>query len=252
MKSILRACKMHLRPHTIYLIVDAMDESACTDRADIIQFLHELSAPAFDNGGCVVNIFLASRPINEIQFSNWPGRRVISLQEMNRGDIERYTHTLLQNEDFNSVNPEVKEEIEKYILTFSDGVFIWVYLVLKELAEEAMNGSRRSTLISFLKSLPKSLESLYDCMLQRLARNKGQARMNGNQILQFCLFSGRAMALVDLKHALGIPGLAEDKEPNYKLWTSEIPGDIRKMLTHCVGGFVDVKASTYNPILYRS
>ncbi|KAH0603286.1 uncharacterized protein H6S33_007608 [Morchella sextelata] len=52
------------------------------------------------------------------------------------------------------------------------------------------------------------------------------------------------MALVDLKHALGIPGLAEDKEPNYKLWTSEIPGDIRKMLTHCVGDFVDVKAST--------
>ncbi|RPB12639.1 hypothetical protein P167DRAFT_150293 [Morchella conica CCBAS932] len=244
MKDILRACKTHLRPRMIYLIIDAMDESACTDRTDIVQFLHVLSAPALNNRECMVYIFLASRPINELQSSNWSERQVIRLQEKNRGDIERYTHNLLQNKDFTSVNSEVKQEIEGYILKFSDGVFIWVCLVLKELAEEVMNDSRRSTLISFLESLPKSLESLYECMLQRLTRNKGQARIDGKRILQFCLFSGRAMALVDLKHALAIPGLAEDEEPDYKVWMSEIPGDISKTLTHCVGGFVDVKAST--------
>ncbi|KAI5838329.1 hypothetical protein DFP73DRAFT_485995, partial [Morchella snyderi] len=244
MKSILLACKTHLRPRTMYLIIDAMDESACTDRVDIVKFLHELSAPALNKDGCMVNIFLASRPINELQSSNWPGRQVILLQDMNRDDIRRYTHCLLQNQDFDSVNPEVKKEIEDYILTFSDGVFIWVYLVLKELVEEVMNDSRRSTLMPFLESLPRSLESLYECMLQRLARNKGRTRIDGKIILEFCLFSGRAMALVDLEHALAITGLAESKEQDYKLWMSEIPGDIRKTLTTCVGGFVDVKADT--------
>lgn len=244
MKNILRAYKTHSRPRTIYLIIDAMDESACTDRADIVQFLHGLSAPASaSDSGCTVNIFLASRPINQLEVSNCFGRQSILLERMNRGDIEKYTNDLLQNEDFNSVIPEVKKEIEEYILDFSDGVFIWVYLVLKELAEEVMNGSRRSTLISFLKSLPKSLESLYECMLQRLARNKERPRADGKRILQFCLFAGLAMSLVDLEHALAIPGLAEDREPDSKFWTSEIPGDIRKMLTHCIGGFVDIKAS---------
>ncbi|KAI5843126.1 hypothetical protein DFP73DRAFT_467841, partial [Morchella snyderi] len=245
MKDILRACKWHPRRRNIYLIIDAMDESICTDRADIVRFLHELSAPKCSVAvtGCIIKVFLASRPINEFQLSRRPWRRELLLQEINRADIETYTRSLLDDEEFNCIAAETKQEILHYILTFSAGVFLWVSLVLKALAEYAMNGMRRSEIMMFLKSLPKDLGTLYEHMLNQLASNKLEVKIDGKRTLQFCLFSHRAIELHELEHALAVLGLPEGDGIDFLSWIAHIPLAIRRYLTHCVGGFVDIKES---------
>ena len=97
LKAVLRACLKHPLKQSIFLIIDAMDESDAKDRADIVDFLRELSTPS--DKGCDVKVFLASRPMNEIQHVSIPADQRIRLQDKNRKDIGTYTHDLLQKKD---------------------------------------------------------------------------------------------------------------------------------------------------------
>ncbi|RPB12649.1 hypothetical protein P167DRAFT_150611 [Morchella conica CCBAS932] len=243
LKEALRACRRHVLSRSLFLIVDAMDESENTDRTDIIQFFQKLTERTDGSDGkCLVKVFLTSRPINELHPSGLNGVYRIVLQERNKKDIESYTDAFLQNSVFDSVGG-AKPALKEYIMEHADGVFLWVHLVAKELVQYAMKGSRQGKLLKFLKSLPKSLEDFYQRMLEGLDSDDPDDLVDGKRILQFCLFSHRAMELHELEHALAMPGLPKDPEPEVASWEIEKPTSIRRLLTQCTGGFVDIQES---------
>lgn len=242
LKDILVACGKHPLKRTVYLIVDALDESVETDRRNIVRLLQELSDSKHSR--CVVKIFLASRPINELhhELMDTNSLKRIRLQEKNREDIERYTDTFLGDRVFQRAQG-FRERAKVYILQHADGVFLWVALIRKDLERFANHGRNVNQLMAYLKELPKELESYYIRMLEGLLSNnchKDDIR-DGRRILYFCLFSHRAVELVELCDALAIPDQILDTEPDVSSWEEEKPTDIRNLVTQCAGNFVEIR-----------
>ena len=123
LKRVLGACLNHPLERSIFLIIDAMDESDDRDRADIVNFLQEVSTPAEPTDKRrIVKIFLSSRPINEIHPVYISADQRIRLQEKNGGDIEKYTHNLLKKPIFSHYS-NARGEIEDYIISMQTGFF---------------------------------------------------------------------------------------------------------------------------------
>ena len=239
--AVLRACLEHPLERNIFLIIDAMDESDDCDREDIVRLLWRLLSPT--SGRCVVKVLLASRPINEIRHVDIPVHQRIRLQEKNREDIEIYTCHLLGGLRF--CGDETKREVKDYIVKHADGVFLWVGEVGKELRNRCDSGVSRANMFESLETLPEKLVDYYEKMLQGLKGSRLEDVRDGTRILQFCLFSHRAVELLELQDALGIPG--EISYPSLNLtpfsWERHKPEDITSRLTNCVGGFVEIKSS---------
>ena len=244
LKGVLRACLNHSLTRTIFLIIDAMDESDARDRADIVNLLHEASTPAKPTDkGCVVKVFLASRPINDIHRVNIPVDQRIRLQEKNRADIKKYTRHLFKKPIFSPYSDGAMGKIEEYIAKHADGVFLWVRVVGDELENYCWKGLPARRMLTFLESLPKELEGYYEYILRGLSTSDIDDIRDGTRILQFCLFSHRAIELLELRDGLGIPGEIPPSSLDLTplSWEDDKPGDIRLRLTNCVGCFVEIK-----------
>ena len=238
LKGILRACLKHPLERSIFLVIDAMDESDDCDREDIVHFLRDLSMPT--NKGCIVKVFLASRPINETHHVSIPVRQRIMLQEKSGGDIERYTRRLLERPVFSYYKDEIKDEIKNYIVEHADGVFLWVCMVGDALEDYCRRGGPPSRMLKSLEPLPEQLEGYYEYMLQGLGSGDGDDARDGTRILQFCLFSHRPIELLELRDALAIPGEIPP-QPAPLSWEDGKLEDIRPMLAQCTRSFVEVK-----------
>lgn len=238
LKNILQSCSAHPLKRRLLLIVDAMDESDNVDRAKIVQLLWDLSVAA--DKECVVKVFLASRPIGEFhpQFTRKCNR--IQLQIENTDDIRKYTHGILNNEAFDLAKI-ISAQVEDYIIKNAHGVFLWVSLVRDELLRFVQRGSARDTVLNFLKELPKGLESYYEYMFQKLNSDDGDDTRDGTRIFQFCLFSPRAVQLLELGHALAIPAELQDLLPDASSWEDKRPIDVRNRLLHCTGNLVEIR-----------
>jgi hypothetical protein len=260
LKDTLNACLMHPLKQRFLLVIDAMDESDDAGRADIVQFLRKLVSA---DTKCVLKIFLASRPINELQQA-LPHR--ILLQDKTKEDIKRCTDEYLKDvvipvqsnlafgPDQTELNPrqgssglveslarDDKAKIKLSIVEKADGVFMWVRLVVKELTRRIANGSSLELIREFIKDLPPGLESYYEHMLRRLGGCFVADVEHGIRILQFCLFSSRPLQLCELNHALAMPAKLLEHPPQLESWKDWISSDIRKRVTHCGGNFVEIK-----------
>ncbi|KAA8899138.1 hypothetical protein FN846DRAFT_782476, partial [Sphaerosporella brunnea] len=237
LKKILRACAKHPVKRKLLLIVDAMDESDDEDRADIVQFLWDLSVPT--DSGCVVKVFLACRPINDTPAVTHGSYR-IRLQEKNKEDIVRYTCAFLRKPVFGSIQG-FSSQIEEYIIKHADGAFLWVRLLEDELVRFLKKGAPPARALEFLRSLPLELERYYERILQNLDGGDPDDIRYGQRIFQFCLFSHRAIEIMELAHALAISGEIGDPPPDTSTWEMQIPADIERLVNNCARCLVEIR-----------
>jgi hypothetical protein len=238
LKKVLRECSKRHQKKTLVLIIDAMDESDETKRQDIVTFLWDLASP---RAGSCVKLLLASRPINERPAGFDSGCQHILLQEKNKNDIAKYTGAFL--EDISpGLDQEIIAEAKDYIITNADGVFVWVYLIEKDLKKFLNKGPNREQIMGFLRSLPTDLEEYYRFMLQGLVGIGSSEVEQGKRILQFCLFSHRPIGLLELQYALAIsPDEHQKFIPTPDYFNKTLSTDIRSLLNHCVGHFLEIK-----------
>jgi hypothetical protein len=115
---------------------------------------------------------------------------------------------------------DIRNLTKDYIVENVDGVFVWLRFVRDEL--QLMNfvrkGSPPSTILGFLKSLPKGLKSYYERMLKGLNGGDEDDTRDGTRILQFCIFSHYPIELIELDHALTIPREIEGPPPEPLSW----------------------------------
>lgn len=142
--------------------IDGLDEYH-GDHLDLIDLLVSLSKlPAF-------KFCLASRswPCFEDAFGQCRERR-LRLQDLTRNDIENYTRVklteVIQRADF-AGDEQGFEGIIGNVVQKSQGVFLWVTLVVRSLREGIVNGDSIKILERRLEAFPADLEPFFESLI---------------------------------------------------------------------------------------
>ncbi|KAF3921785.1 hypothetical protein AA313_de0202529 [Arthrobotrys entomopaga] len=238
LKIVLKSLKDYPTTRRIYLVIDAVDESEDDDRRNIIKLLLGLCVDT----KCCLKIFLASRPVGQLEVHRTKFHGFIRLQDETRSDIRAFASSILYQVDFTYFFTEATEYIVKNAL----GVFIWVRLVGEELLWYHEEGYSEEAVFELLKRLPTELEEFYTCMLKRMSRSKENAP-DALKMLQFVLLAKRPLSVAELLHALGI---RDDFDTPFTSWDDflqrRIPPPLR--ITACGGNFLEVRSS-HNGVL---
>jgi ankyrin repeat domain-containing protein 50 len=236
LKDILLSLKTHSTKQSLYLIIDAVDESDNEDRRDIVELLCELCEM---EGPCVIKVFVASRPVKELMGRFTECRRTIRLQDVNETDISNFASSFLPSIHFNT---DTLIKAKEYIVEHAQGVFLWVSLVKKELIEYASEGYSEDEIFEFLKNLPTELKDFYEHILRGLEKGKERDIRDGIRIFRFVLYAFRPLSLEELRDALAIPDNPDD------VFTA-VDGDflgrrirnIENRVIHCGGNLLEIR-----------
>ena len=221
----------------IYLIIDAMDESDCGERSDVIKLFYGLCA---SKGPCIVKTFVASRPISGLIRHSEKVHKVIRLQDFNTSAILAFTRSFLGPEI--GLPPEDIREATEYIVHHAQGVFVWVDLVGKELLRFSEDGGTTNEIFEYLRSLPTELEELYKIILTRLEKGSPQYIEAGRRMLQFVLFTFRPLKLEELRQALAIRDGIDDEFPcTEESFKRDLIHWIERRIISCCANLLEIK-----------
>ena len=120
-----------------------------------------------------IKLCLSSRPLKPLEdaFAN---SAKLKLQDLTAGDIEKYVNeeleALPQMRTLRTRDPWLASEIIDRIIQHAHGVFLWVWMAVKELSEGLRNEDDQDQLRATLKSLPEELDDFYVQMLKRIQK----------------------------------------------------------------------------------
>jgi hypothetical protein len=149
----------------VCLFLDGLDEiDEHEGPFDLIELIRKIRDQA-NTKAC-----LASRPDREY-FDEYSKLPMMKLQDLTESDIYHYAATELRKYCVNSeldYNTET-EKIVKLIVSRANGVFLWVYLVLRSLRKGIQSrGDDWARLTQRVKTTPSELNKLYQDMWERL------------------------------------------------------------------------------------
>lgn len=235
---------------SVFIIVDGMDESNNDKRVDILKFLLDL-APPNPKSSCIVKIFIASRPENNINSRLRLVPHHIKLQEVNQEDIrmvvEGWTKRMASED---KCKEETLLEVKEYIMEHSHGVFLWVALVLRDLEQYIDDGGySKSTLDTRLRSLPKELggkDGFYRAMVDSLVekyKEDQEQQERGRRILAWVTFAERPISVTELGDALATPLKLEGIDLLTYVLEDHRPHQLNKAILSSCGGLAEVNIS---------
>ncbi|KUJ09979.1 uncharacterized protein LY89DRAFT_689860 [Mollisia scopiformis] len=159
-----KVSKQATLPAKFCFFVDGLDEYEGDDE-DIIALLQDLaSSPS-------VKICVSSRPWNAFldafDDSGWK----LVLEDLTRNDMCEYVQTMLaQNEIYRKMSmedPRCKTLIPQ-IAQKAQGVWLWVYLVVRDLLRDLKGGEEFPLLQRRLDSFPNELEKYFENIISRI------------------------------------------------------------------------------------
>lgn len=128
----------------LYLIIDAVDESNDNDRRDILKLLFDLCSKSKN---CIVKVFIASRPVGQLELRRSKFHNFIRLQDETKSDISSFAYSFLDGLHLTRFLPQAME----YIVENAQGVFLWVQLVGEELLACDEEGHAEEDIFEFPK-----------------------------------------------------------------------------------------------------
>lgn len=147
----------HRMSARFFLVIDGLDEYA-GDPSDVVQLLRNLSLSPD------VKICLSSRPWNIFQDAFGDRSKMLKLQDLTRNDIIRYVSDNLESSlhftSLQKVDDSYQGLIEG-IAAKAEGVFLWVYLVVKSFLQGLTDGDTIGDLQVRLSQLPSDLEEYF-------------------------------------------------------------------------------------------
>ena len=172
--------------------IDGVDEYE-GEHLDIIDIIHHLIKSTH------IKICFSSRPWNvfERAYGENDGRK-IRLQDLTRSDIERFAGDKL-TEGQHSFKMHVQEQayrnLVKEIVDKSDGVFLWVYLVVRSLRRGMTNLDTPLELQTRLRELPTELEAFFRHILNS---TENVYHRHAARLYRICLVARTQMSALDL------------------------------------------------------
>ncbi|KAE9369265.1 hypothetical protein N431DRAFT_469190 [Stipitochalara longipes BDJ] len=161
-----KVSKLSTLPAKFCFFVDGLDEYEGDDE-DVIALLQDLtSRPA-------IKICVSSRPWNLFidAFDDWQWKLV--LEDLTRDDMRTYVHTMLvQNKWFTqmSILDPCCETLVPQIAQRAQGVWLWVYLVVRDLLRDLKGEEAFPLLQRRLDSFPDELEKYFENIIDRIDR----------------------------------------------------------------------------------
>ena len=232
LKIALKSLRDHSPAKQLYIIIDAVDESEDNDRRNILNLLFELCA---ETKYCIVKVFVASRPVGQLEVRKSQFHNFIRLQDETKSDISNFARSFLNRLNLTRLLIQATE----YIVENAQGVFLWVKLIGEELlvCEEA--GYCEEEIFEFLKRLPTGIEDIYRRMFNKMSGNELALR-DGIKMLRFILLGKRPLTVDELLHTLGIPDNPDTKfTPLDDSFQTRIPSEQR--IISCGGNFLETK-----------
>ena len=180
----------------ICYFVDALDEHA-GDNDQLATLLYDITS-SVDIKHTKIKICLASRPWNVFitHFGRCPG---FAIHDYTRDDISIYTSTRLyqslEGQDVRKLDKETSLLLQRLvdrITKRAQGVFIWVRLVVDDLAPNVRDGTPFSSLEDKLSRLPPELNNLY---LHTLTKVNDDYMKETHAMLQIVLCSAQPLSL---------------------------------------------------------
>ena len=160
-ETLKRLCAQTAASAKFCFLVDGLDEYE-GDQSELVElFSHVAAIPN-------IKLCASSRPWEVFKAAYETSNRCFNLQDLTRSDIEIYvTNHLEANQDFLLAKSE-DLRYEKFIskvLEKAQGVFLWVFLVVRSLVQGLRSGDTIPILESRLEELPDELDSLFRRML---------------------------------------------------------------------------------------
>lgn len=183
----------YLETRKVILFVDALDECREEDVRRVVFFFRDLANAALTINANV-NICLSSRHYPHITI---PRHFEIIVEHGNKDDISRYVQEeLLINLTGTALDLTVKQQI----VYMSDGVFLWVVLVVRLLLEDMDAGMGNAQQIQTrLRSLPADLEELFKQQCGTLRKEEIPVTI---KLVQFVLYLRSPATPIELLNAV--------------------------------------------------
>lgn len=231
--------------HTVYILLDAMDESNENGRPQILKLLLVLCSSKSD---CKFKCLIASRPLPAGEIDKGSCCHLIILQEKNRKDIENLITSGLRDIEARPGGSLLDFRFaSEYMMQHAHGVFLWVAIVLEELKRLVSAGPSQEELDTRLKELPLELEDMYSLIIRRLVDKQkppfGDMVEKGVKMLTWVAFAGRPLKTAEFGDAIAIPSIPKPfcPEPNF-LARARIPAlDLR--IEICCGPLLEIQES---------
>jgi ankyrin repeat protein len=146
-----------------------------------------------------VKVIITSRPHIPVT-SYLPNVTQISLDASNLNkDITAFVTTEVPKLPCVSADSDLGDEIRRVLISNSDGMFLWVSLILDDLKNSTTK--KRRVIREKLKALPKSLPDVYKNILRRI---RGEDRRTAKTILQWIVCAIRPLTLQELTIAIAV------------------------------------------------
>jgi hypothetical protein len=146
--------------------VDGLDEYEGDDE-DIIALLQDLASHRS------IKICVSSRPWNAFLDAFDDSEWKLVLEDLTRDDMRKYVHTMLiQNQAFSEMSkydPRC-ETLVPQIARKAQGVWLWVYLVVRDLLRDLKGEEEYPLLQRRLDSFPDELERYFENIIDRIDR----------------------------------------------------------------------------------
>jgi hypothetical protein len=200
--------------------VDGLDEY----EGDPVEVVDTLKGFAMSSD---IKVCLSSRPWTELEeaLSENPDRNMM-LQDFTKEDIRRYIDDLLIRDP--RFQRTIKEDhhfgdVSSQILEKAEGVFLWVFLVVRLLLKGLTHADTMSDLQRRLQKAPPTLEEYFMRMLEGVENVYHEETA---QILQMCLAAESPLNLMTFS-------FLEQKDPNYALLSEIMPWTEEKLMKRC-------------------
>lgn len=231
----------------VYCVIDGVDE--CGD------FNHTMSTKIMHTLGMCPNlrILLLGRPhAIQVHSHSFDFRKIDMNPTLLNQDIEAFINDEIAKSEILSL-PELREDISQTLKYKSDGMFLWVRLMVDDLKRS----SSKSELKERLQNLPRGLEEAYQLVFLRLSQklDKFELRLAQN-VLAFMTVSCRSLRFDELRyaHALHCRSLETVAQPVEEYLLLQPPQriiDITGGLVSITDGFLRLIHSSVREFLVR-
>lgn len=158
--------------HRLCLFIDGLDEY----EGDYWKFAKSINLWAASNGD--VKFCLSSRPYGTfLRHFALDETRHLRLHELTRADMYRFvSDQFREDERYIAIEDDIRLDFDliRAVVDRSDGVFLWVRLVMVELLSGMGDNCSIPQLIKRLDSIPVGLEKMYQKMMDSIDRTEQQ------------------------------------------------------------------------------
>jgi ankyrin repeat protein len=148
----------------------------------------------------------------------------LSLETKNGEDISDYVHSSVGKLEL-KLPIGIREDIQKALIEESNGMFLWVYLILYEL--KTSGDSSEVNIRNMLKSLPKSIPELYNRVWGDIKADNAEAAKN---ILRWVVWAERPLTLQELTIAIAIGPEQQSTSEMSRMMRFDLERDLHSIL----------------------